>query len=160
MTARLMVINGPNLNLLGIREPHIYGSTTLAAVQKSCEEFAAFAGAQLSFHQSNHEGVLVDLIQAAREQADAIIINPAAYSFTSIAMLDAFKIFEGPIFEVHVSNIHARDELHRHSKLSSAVKAVIAGLGPYGYIVAMQAALHMLEKLPAGLPAPIRVGPR
>jgi 3-dehydroquinate dehydratase-2 len=160
MTARLMVINGPNLNLLGIREPHIYGSTTLAAVQKSCEEFAAFAGASLAFHQSNHEGVLVDLIQAAREQADAIIINPAAYSFTSIAMLDAFKIFEGPIFEVHVSNIHARDELHRHSKLSSAVKAVIAGLGPYGYIVAMQAALQALGKLPDSLPAPLRVGPR
>jgi 3-dehydroquinate dehydratase-2 len=160
MTARLMILNGPNLNLLGIREPHIYGSTTLAAVQKSCEEFAKFAGATLSFHQSNHEGVLVDLIQSARQDADAIIINPAAYSFTSIAMLDAFKIFEGPIFEVHVSNIHARDELHRHSKLSSAVKAVIAGLGPYGYIVAMQAALQTLGKMPDSLPEAIRVGPR
>jgi 3-dehydroquinate dehydratase-2 len=160
MTARLMILNGPNLNLLGIREPHIYGSTTLAAVQASCEEFAKFAGARLAFHQSNHEGALVDLIQSAREDADALIVNPAAYSFTSIAMLDAFKIFEGPIFEVHVSNIHARDELHRHSKLSSAVKAVIAGLGPYGYIVAMQAALHTLGKLPESLPAPIRVGPR
>ena len=104
--------------------------------------------------------MLVDLIQAARQDADAIIINPAAYSFTSIAMLDAFKIFEGPIFEVHVSNIHARDELHRHPKLSSAVKAVIAGLGPYGYIVAMQAALQTLGKLPASLPEPIRVGPK
>ena len=160
MTARLMILNGPNLNLLGIREPHIYGSTTLAAVKASCEDFAKFAGARLAFHQSNHEGALVDLIQSAREDADALIINPAAYSFTSIAMLDAFKIFEGPIFEVHVSNIHARDELHRHSKLSSAVKAVIAGLGPYGYIVAMQAALHALGKLPESLPAPIRVGPR
>jgi len=160
MTARLMILNGPNLNLLGIREPHIYGSTTLAAVKASCEEFAKLAGATLSFHQSNHEGVLVDLIQSARQDADAIIINPAAYSFTSIAMLDAFKIFEGPIFEVHVSNIHARDELHRHSKLSSAVKAVIAGLGPYGYIVGMQAALHALGKLPDTLPAPIRIGPR
>jgi 3-dehydroquinate dehydratase II len=160
MTARLMILNGPNLNLLGIREPHIYGSTTLAAVQASCEEFARFTGAQLAFHQSNHEGALVDLIQSAREQADALIVNPAAYSFTSIAMLDAFKIFEGPIFEVHVSNIHARDELHRHSKLSSAVKAVIAGLGPYGYIVAMQAALHALGKLPDSLPAPMRIGPR
>ena len=97
-----------------------------------------FAGAELAFHQSNHEGQLVDLIQSARMAADALIINPAAYSFTSIAMYDAMKIFEGPIFEVHISNIHARDELHRHSKLSSAVKAVIAGLGPYGYIVAMQ----------------------
>ena len=160
MTARLMVLNGPNLNLLGVREPHIYGSTTLAAIKASCEEFAKFAGASLSFHQSNHEGALVDLIQAARDEADAIIINPAAYSFTSIAMFDAFKTFEGPIIEVHISNIHARDELHRHSKLSAAAKAVICGLGPYGYIVAMQAALRILEKLPASLPAPVRIGPR
>ena len=91
---RLMILNGPNLNLLGVREPHIYGSTTLAAIQASCEEFAIFASAQLSFHQSNHEGVLVDLIQSARENADAIIINPAGYSFTSIAILDALKAFE------------------------------------------------------------------
>jgi len=160
MTARLMVLNGPNLNLLGTREPHIYGSTTLDAVKASCQKFAKFAGAQLSFHQSNHEGVLVDLIQAARQEADAIIINPAAYSFTSIAMLDAFKIFEGPIFEVHVSNIHARDALHSHSILSSAVKAVIAGLGPYGYIVAMQAALHALGKMPPSFPAALREVPR
>ena len=83
---RIMIINGPNLNLLGIREPHIYGSTTLDAIKASCEDFARFAGAQLSFHQSNHEGVLVDLIQSARTDADALIINPAAYSFTSIAM--------------------------------------------------------------------------
>ena len=159
MTARLMVINGPNLNLLGTREPHIYGTTPLETVKASCEEFAKFAGASLAFHQSNHEGVLVDLIQSARQDADAIIINPAAYSFTSIAMLDAFKIFEGPIIEVHISNIHARDELHRHSKLSSAVKAVICGLGNYGYIVGMQSALQMLGKLPDSLPAPLRIGP-
>src|ERR1700738_1812705 len=156
---RLMILNGPNLNLLGVREPHIYGSTTLAAIQASCEEFASFAGVQLSFHQSNHEGVLVDLIQAARQDADALIINTAGFSFTSVAMLDALKAFEGPIFEVHISNIHARDELHRHSKLSAAVTAVICGLGPYGYIVAMQAALHTLKQLPASLPTPIRVGP-
>jgi 3-dehydroquinate dehydratase II len=160
MTVRLMVLNGPNLNLLGVREPHIYGSTSLTAIRESCEEFAKSAGANLSFHQSNHEGVLVDLIQAARAEADAIIINPAAYSFTSIAMFDALKVFEGPIIEVHISNIHARDELHRHSKLSAVAKAVICGLGPYGYIVALQAALHMLGKLPASLPTPIRVGPR
>jgi len=157
---RIMIINGPNLNMLGIREPHIYGSTTLDAIKRACEEFAAFAGAQLSFHQSNHEGVLVDLIQQARTEADAIIINPAAYSFTSIAMFDALKIFEGPIYEVHISNIHARDELHRHSKLSAAVKAVIAGLGPYGYIVAMQAALQGAGELPAAWPAALRVGPK
>src|SRR5215475_3273902 len=155
---RIMIINGPNLNLLGVREPHIYGSTTLEAIRAACEEFAAFAGATLSFHQSNHEGVLVDLIQSARTDADALIINPAAYSFTSIAMFDAMKIFEGPIFEVHISNIHARDELHRHSKLSAAVKGVIAGLGPYGYIVAMQAALQAASKLPPALPAALRIG--
>ena len=160
MTARLMILNGPNLNLLGVREPHIYGSTTISAIKASCEEFAKAANAQLSFHQSNHEGALVDLIQAAREEADAIIVNPAAYSFTSIATLDALKIFEGPIIEVHISNIHARDELHRHSKLSAAATAVICGLGPYGYIVGMQAALHMLGKLPESLPVSIRVGPQ
>jgi 3-dehydroquinate dehydratase-2 len=157
---RIMIINGPNLNMLGVREPHIYGSTTLDAIKASCEEFARFAGAQLSFHQSNHEGMLVDLIQSARTDADALIINPAAYSFTSIAMYDAIKTFEGPIFEVHISNIHARDELHRHSKLSSAVKGVIAGLGPYGYIVAMQAAMQAVGKLPSSLPPALRLGPR
>jgi 3-dehydroquinate dehydratase-2 len=157
---RIMILNGPNLNMLGVREPHIYGSTTLDAIKASCEELAKFAGAQLSFHQSNHEGVLVDLIQSARSDADALIINPAGYSFTSIAMFDALKTFAGPIYEVHISNIHARDELHRHSKLSSAVTAVIAGLGPYGYIVAMQAALQSAGKLPASLPAALRVGPK
>jgi 3-dehydroquinate dehydratase-2 len=157
---RIMILNGPNLNFLGIREPHIYGSTTLDAVKTSCEEFAAFAGAELTFHQSNHEGVLVDHIQSARESADALIINPAGFSFTSIAIYDALKIFEGPIFEVHISNIHARDELHRHSKLSAAVKGVIAGLGPYGYIVAMQAALQTAGKLPAALPAAMSIGPK
>src|SRR3954466_15601230 len=125
MAARVMILNGPNLNLLGVREPHIYGSTSLDAIRTSCEELAAFAGAKLAVHESNHEGALVDLVQAARQDADAIVINPAGYSFTSIALFDALKIFDGPIIEVHVSNIHARDELHRHSKLSSAVKAVI-----------------------------------
>ena len=157
---RIMIINGPNLNLLGVREPHIYGATTLGAIKSACEAFAAHAGAQLAFHQSNHEGVLVDLIQSAREGADAIIINPAGFSFTSVAMFDALKIFDGPIYEVHISNIHARDELHRHSKLSAAVKGVIAGLGPYGYIVAMQAALHGAGQLPPSWPEAVRVGPQ
>jgi 3-dehydroquinate dehydratase II len=160
MTARLTILNGPNLNLLGVREPHIYGTTTLAAIKASCEEFAGFLGASLAFHQSNHEGELVELIQAARGQADALIINPAAYSFTSIAMFDALKTFDGPVIEVHISNIHARDELHRHSKLSAAVTAVICGLGPYGYIVAMQAAQRLVGRLPEPLPPPMRDGPR
>jgi 3-dehydroquinate dehydratase II len=160
MAARLMILNGPNLNLLGVREPHIYGATTLAAIETSCREFAQWVGVSLELHQSNHEGALVDWIQSARETTDALIMNPAAYSFTSIAILDALKAFEGPFIEVHISNIHARDELHRHSKLSSAAKAVICGLGPYGYIVAMQAALQMLGGLPESLPHAIRIGPR
>lgn len=157
---RLMLLNGPNLNLLGVREPHIYGSTTLAAIERSCRDFAEYLGVNLALHQSNHEGVLVDLIQSARQAADALIINPAGYSFTSIAIYDALKAFDGPIIEVHISNIHARDELHRHSKLSSAVKAVICGLGPYGYIVAMQAAAQLIGKLPDTLPVVLREGPR
>jgi 3-dehydroquinate dehydratase-2 len=157
---RLMILNGPNLNLLGVREPHIYGTTTLAAIEASCRELAGVLGASLAFHQSNHEGALVDLIHVARNEADAIIINPAAYSFTSIAILDALKAFEGPIIEVHISNIHARDELHRHSKLSGAARGVICGLGPYGYLAAMLAAGQMLGKMPETLPAPLRAGPR
>ena len=160
ISARLMVLNGPNLNLLGVREPHIYGSTTLDAVKASCEEFARFAGCSLAFHQSNHEGVLVDHIQTARRESDALIFNPAGYSFTSVALFDVLKTFEGPIIEVHVSNIHARDEMHRHSKLSAAVKAVICGMGPYGYIVGMQAALHALGKLPPSLPPSLAIGPK
>ena len=160
MTARLMILNGPNLNLLGVREPHIYGLVTLAAIEACCQEVATHFGASLSFHQSNHEGDLVDLIQSARETTDAIIINPAAYSFTSIALIDALKTFEGPIIEVHISNIHARDKLHRHSRISTSARAVICGVGPYGYVIAMQAALQMLGKLPKSLPGGLRDGPR
>ena len=136
---RVMILNGPNLNLLGVREPHIYGTTTLAEIKEACEREATTLGLTISFHQSNHEGELVDLIQSARESADAIIVNPAGYSFTSIAMVDAIKAFEGPVMEVHISNIHARDEHHRHSKISHAATAVICGLGPYGYVAALRA---------------------
>ncbi|UYN97170.1 MAG: 3-dehydroquinate dehydratase [Enhydrobacter sp.] len=159
MSTRICIVNGPNLNLLGVREPHIYGSTTLAAIEKSCRDFASLLGVDLDFSQSNHEGVLVDTIQAARGTAQALIFNPAGYSFTSVALFDALKTFEGPIFEVHISNIHARDELHRHSRLSAAVTGVICGLGPYGYIVALQAAGRALGVLPRSLPEPLVVGP-
>jgi 3-dehydroquinate dehydratase II len=142
---RVMIINGPNLNLLGVREPHIYGTTTLAQIREACEREAAKLALAISFHQSNHEGELVDLIQSARD-ADAIIINPAAYSFTSIAIVDAIKAFEGPVIEVHVSNIHARDEHHRHSKVSHAATGVICGLGPHGYIAAMRAVMEMSKQ--------------
>jgi 3-dehydroquinate dehydratase II len=144
---RLMILNGPNLNLLGVREPHIYGTTTLAQIEESCRHHAADLGLDLSFRQSNHEGELVDLIQSARQNADAIIINPAGYSFTSIAILDAIKAFEGPpVIEVHISNIHARDKYHRHSKISSVASGVICGLGAYGYVATMQALVQMAKK--------------
>src|SRR5262245_7889429 len=110
MTLSLTILNGPNLNLLGVRDPHIYGTTTLQAIEESCRGFATLLGASLQFHQTNHEGALIELIQQARSTADAIIINPAAYSFTSIGIYDALKTFDGPTVEVHISNIHARDE--------------------------------------------------
>ena len=143
MKRRAYVLNGPNLNLLGTREPHIYGSTTLDQVRERCEKHGAEIGVDISFFQSNHEGALVDLIQEAREKADAIIFNPAGYSFHSVAILDALKTFDGPIIEVHISNIHARDEHHRHSMTSTAATGVICGLGPQGYIAALDAVAAM-----------------
>src|SRR5688572_27737203 len=122
MPSRVTILNGPNLNLLGIREPRIYGKTTLAAIEASCREFADAIGVRLDFHQTNHEGELVELVQVARQLADALIINPAACTFHSIALVDALMIFEGPIIELHLSNIHARDALHRHSIVSPVAK--------------------------------------
>jgi 3-dehydroquinate dehydratase II len=157
MSVRLMILNGPNLNLLGVREPHLYGRTTLEQIESGCEAFAQTIGASLEFHQSNHEGVLVDLIQAARDRADALIVNPAAFTFTSFAMFDALKLFEGPIIELHITNIHAHDKASHHSKVSAVATAVICGIGAYGYVVAMQCAARMLDALPenlaTGLPA-------
>lgn len=141
---RIKIINGPNLNLLGVREPHIYGRTTLGQIQKDCESAARELKVSLTFLQSNHEGQIVDWIQASRDDADAIILNPAAHSFYSVAIFDALKAFEGPIIELHLSNIHARDELHRHSIMSSAATAVICGLGPSGYPLAIQAAARLV----------------
>ncbi len=146
MTLRITILNGPNLNLLGTREPHIYGLTTLGEIEAMCAERARALGITLTFRQSNHEGVLVDWIQEARESADALIINPAAYSFRSVALVDAMKALGKPVIELHVSNIHARDELHRHSITSSAATAVICGLGPYGYVAALEAAVHLAKR--------------
>jgi 3-dehydroquinate dehydratase-2 len=159
MPIRVMILNGPNLNLLGTREPHIYGKVTLAAIEASCRELAATIGATIAFHQSNHEGALIDWIHAARESADAIIINPAGYSFTSVALVDALKTFPGPILELHVSNIHAREATYHHSRVSAVARAVICGLGAYGYVVALQCAARLLDALPESLPAPLRIGP-
>ena len=158
-TSTILVLNGPNLNMLGTREPEIYGTTTLQAIEESCREAAGELDVELVFEQSNHEGELVDRIQAACDDADAIIINPAGFSFYSIAILDALKIYPGPVIELHISNIHARDELHRHSILSGAATGVICGLGAYGYIVAMQTAVQMAGEIPDMLPPAVRFGP-
>ena len=157
---KALVINGPNLNMLGTREPKIYGKVTLLAIEASCRELAEAIGVRLAFYQTNNEGGLVEQVQAARKTADALIINPAACSFHSIALVDALAMFEGPIVELHISNIHARDELHRHSIVSRVAKAVICGLGAYGYVVALLSAARLLEAVPKDFPAPLRIGPR
>ena len=157
--SRITILNGSNLNMLGEREPEIYGSTTLAAIEESTQELAGLLGVELTFRQTNHEGYMVDWIQEARRDADALIINPAGFSFHSVPVLDALKMFDGPLIEVHISNIHARDEHHRHSMLSGAVTGVVCGLGVYGYTAALLTAARMLDVMPETLPRAIGVGP-
>ena len=137
---RIMILNGPNLNMLGIREPHIYGSTTLDAIKVACEEFAAFTGTKLSFHQSNHEGELVDWVQEARENASAVVLNPAAYGHTSIALLDSLKTLAIPIVECHLSNPAAREGFRRKTYVSLAATGVVSGFGAASYELAVEAA--------------------
>lgn len=138
----LFILNGPNLNRLGTREPEIYGTTTLAQIEAMCR--AAARDYPVKFLQSNYEGQMVEWVHEAIDGGAGIIINPAALSFTSIAVLDTLKMFKGPIIELHISNIHARDKAHRHSRLSQGVTAVIAGLGAKGYPVAVRAILEMI----------------
>lgn len=151
MTRRILLLNGPNLNLLGTREPHIYGATTLADVEAQLHSQSAALDITLETFQSNHEGALVDRIQAAagfgpeattfnkqQQKVDAIIINPGAYTHTSVAIRDALAGVAIPFVEVHVSNVHAREEFRRHSYLSDKAAAVIAGLGVFGYEAALQ----------------------
>jgi 3-dehydroquinate dehydratase-2 len=143
MNKPIHVLNGPNLNRLGTREPEIYGRTTLAQIETLCRQAA---GAQaLEFRQTNSETQLIDWIHEAIDEAGAIVINPAAYSFTSIAILDALKMFPGPIVELHISNIHRREDIYHRSLVSRAATAVIAGLGPQGYAVAVRAVIELLN---------------
>jgi 3-dehydroquinate dehydratase-2 len=139
LAGTLYVLNGPNLNLLGVREPHLYGSTTLAQVEQLCRRVATEVGFACEFRQTNHEGVLVDWVQEARERAAAVVINPAGLSFRSIPLLDALKTLEQPIAEVHVTNIHRRDPLYQHSLVSLAATGVICGFGAAGYELAIRA---------------------
>lgn len=138
------VLNGPNLNLLGVREPHLYGTTTLASVEQLCRRVAAELGLDCEFRQTNHEGVLVDWVQEARERAAAIAINPAGLSFRSIPLLDALKTVAQPIAEVHLTNIHRRDPIYQHSPVSLVATGVICGFGAFGYELALRALAQRL----------------
>ncbi|MCT1367942.1 type II 3-dehydroquinate dehydratase [Kocuria massiliensis] len=137
MTKPIFVLNGPNLNMLGRRKPEIYGTTTLADIEATVREHAGALGRGIEFMQSNHEGVLIDEIQRARDEASAIIINPAAFTHTSIAIHDALEAAELPVIEVHLSNVHRREEFRHRSYVSLQAETVIAGAGAYGYIMAL-----------------------
>lgn len=143
MTKPIYVLNGPNLNRLGRREPAIYGSTTLAQIESLCRETA---GARpLEFRQTNQEGQMVEWIHEATDRGAGIVINPAGYSFTSVAIFDALKMFPGPIVELHITNIHRREEIYHRSLVSKVATAVIAGLGARGYAVAVRAIEDLLQ---------------
>lgn len=141
---RLLLVNGPNLNLLGTREPEIYGSTTLAEIEQQVAKSAAEKGFDVRAVQSNHEGVLIDAIHAARADCAGIIINPGAYSHTSVAIADALTGVDLPVVEVHLSNIHRRETFRHHSYVSAVAEVVIAGAGPLGYQFAVR---HLAGRL-------------
>ncbi len=138
MSRLVYVLNGPNLNLLGQRQPEIYGAETLADVEATCRALALELGLELRFLQSNHEGQLVDWIHEARDTAGGIAINPAAYTHTSVAILDALNAFDGPVIEVHISNVHKREAFRHQSYVSLRADGVIAGLGTPGYGFALR----------------------
>ncbi|HVY12130.1 MAG TPA: type II 3-dehydroquinate dehydratase [Alphaproteobacteria bacterium] len=142
----ILILNGPNLNLLGTREPEIYGSTTLDAIESECQEAADELRVAIDFRQSNHEGELVDWIQQAREKYSGIIINAGAFSHTSVAILDALNACGLPVIEVHISNIYRREAFRQHSYVSQAATGIICGLGPVGYVLALEAMATMPER--------------
>lgn len=139
MAKPIFVLNGPNLNLLGAREPHLYGHATLDEIRKRCEARAQTHGREIDFRQTNHEGELIDWVQEARHAGVGLVINPAGYGHTSVALLDALRTLEIPIVECHLSNPAAREAFRHHSYVSLAATAVICGLGPTGYELAIEA---------------------
>ncbi|MGR3549743.1 type II 3-dehydroquinate dehydratase [Pseudooceanicola sp.] len=145
MTKIVHVLNGPNLNLLGKRQPEIYGHETLGDVEKLCAETARSLGLVSQFYQSNLEGEIVEQIHAARDTAAGIVINPAAYTHTSVAILDALHAFDGPVIEVHISNVHKRESFRHHSYVSLRADAVIAGCGVQGYALGLQRLATLLQ---------------
>ena len=146
MARMIFMLNGPNLNLLGKRQPELYGHDTLHDIARDCDLTADQLGLTLTHLQSNHEGQLIDWIHQAREDAEGIIMTPGAFSHNSIAILDALNMFEGPILEVHISNIHRRESFRHHSYVSLRAEGVIAGFGSHGYQIAVQ---HMAKLLTA-----------
>jgi 3-dehydroquinate dehydratase-2 len=146
MPKTLYVLNGPNLNLLGTREPELYGRSTLADVEKLCRATAKRHGLTVEFRQSNHEGELVDWIQEARaKKAAGLILNPAGYTTTSVAILDALFTMEAPVIEVHITNIHTREPFRHHSYVSKAARAVICGFGVQGYALAITGLAALID---------------
>lgn len=145
MSRLIFVLNGPNLNLLGKRQPHIYGHETLADVEADCRRLAAEQKLEIRFHQSNREYELIDWIHEAREIAGGIVINPAAFTHTSVALLDALNTFEGPVIEVHISQVHKREPFRHHSYVSHRADAVMAGFGTQGYTLALQRVARLLD---------------
>ncbi|ASG22100.1 type II 3-dehydroquinate dehydratase [Nitrospirillum viridazoti] len=144
----VLILNGPNLNMLGIREPHIYGAETLEDIENACQEMAARLGLEVDFRQSNHEGELVSWIQESRGEHDAIILNAGAYTHTSIAIHDALSAVGLPVVEVHLSNIFRREPFRHHSYVSPVAKGVICGFGSQGYLLALQAAARLIDSPP------------
>jgi len=142
----VLLINGPNLNLLGTRQPEIYGSETLEDVEQACQAIAKDLGMHLDYEQNNSEGELIDIVHAARDKYQAIIINPGAYTHTSVALRDALAGVEIPVFEVHISNIHAREEFRHQSYISGIAVGVICGLGTAGYAMALEGVAGLLSE--------------
>ncbi|MDR7229589.1 3-dehydroquinate dehydratase-2 [Caulobacter sp. BE264] len=146
MVKPIHVLSGPNLNLLGKREPEIYGKDTLDDVRTRCEARAASRGVSVVFRQSNHEGVLIDWVHEARESASALVINPAGYGHTSIALLDALKTLSIPVIECHLSNPAAREEFRRHTYVSLAATGIVSGFGAASYELAIEAAFGLIRE--------------
>jgi 3-dehydroquinate dehydratase II len=154
MTKHILILNGPNLNLLGTREPHIYGSTTLAEVEEMCRRRAEQRGLTIAFHQSNSEAQIIEWIHGAINNAHGIIINPAAFTHTSVAILDALKMFAHPIIELHISNPHKREQFRHHSFITYAATALICGLGVSGYSLAVEAMADLIAARESQASAP------
>ncbi len=149
MSRIVVVLNGPNLNLLGKREPEIYGRETLADVEANCRRLGAELGLDIEFRQSNREYEIIDWIHECRGRAAAIVINPAAFTHTSIAILDALNAFEGPIVEVHISNVHKREDFRHHSYVSAVASGIIVGCGTQGYELALRRIANLTGAGPA-----------